>query len=79
MNTTFKRRYDGPRLTAEQAARQGDAVRLAFDAFGGSAAAIAYLNQHDDALGGRPIDLVVASPEGLASVAQAMAAMPRPS
>ena len=35
---------------------------------------VAFLNTHDEALGGRPLDLAVASAEGLVAVEQAMAA-----
>ncbi|WP_116091601.1 antitoxin Xre/MbcA/ParS toxin-binding domain-containing protein [Sphingomonas crusticola] len=74
MNKPFRNRFDGPRLAPEQAARQGRASRLAFDALREPAAVMAFLNSHDDALGGRPLDLAIASPEGLASVERALAA-----
>lgn len=73
MNRPFSRRANTPRLTPEEAARQGKASWLAFDILG-QADAIAFLNTHDDALGGRPIDLAVAGPEGLAAIEQALAA-----
>lgn len=47
--------------------RQTKAARLAIEAFG-LADGIAFLNKHDDALEGRPIDLALASAEGLAKV-----------
>ncbi|HWI85597.1 MAG TPA: hypothetical protein VNT42_04640 [Sphingomonas sp.] len=77
MNQPFRRRFDGPRLSPEAAARQGRASRLAFDALGQPAAVIAFLNTHDEVLGGRPLDLAIASPEGLASVERALAALPK--
>lgn len=64
----FRRRFDTVRLTPEAAERQGRAARLAWESFGSREAAIAFLNTHDEALGGRPIDLAVASVAGLASV-----------
>lgn len=75
MNAPFKRRSDTPRLTPEQAARQGRAATLAFQRLGESAAVIAFLNTHDEALGGRPIDLAVASDEGLRAVESAIAGL----
>jgi uncharacterized protein (DUF2384 family) len=70
----FRKRYDGVRLSPEAAQRQGQAAKLAWTRFGDSAAAVAFLNTHHDALGGRPIDLAVASPEGLAAVEQLLGA-----
>ncbi|NML04972.1 hypothetical protein [Sphingomonas sp. G-3-2-10] len=66
----FRRRFDGVRLAPDAAARQGKAATLAWERFRDNAAVIAYLNTHDDALGGRPIDLAVASEEGLLAVKQ---------
>lgn len=62
------RKSQAPRLSNAQASRQGAVVRLACEAMGGSGAAMAFLNCHDVALGGRPIDIAIASPEGLAAV-----------
>lgn len=69
----FRRRFDTVRLSPEAAARQGRAATLAFEKFRDSAAVIAFLNTHDDALGGRPIDLAVESAEGLEAVEAALA------
>lgn len=76
MNRTFRKSATGTRLDPEQIARQGRVSRLAFDALREPAAAIAFLNTHNEALGGRPIDLAIASPEGLLSVERALAASP---
>jgi uncharacterized protein (DUF2384 family) len=70
----FRRRFDTVRLSPEAAARQGKAATLAFEKFRDSAAVVAFLNTHNDALGGRPIDLAVESPEGLKAVEAALAA-----
>ena len=70
----FRRRFDAVRLTPEQATRQGEAATAAWLAFKDRDAMVAFLNTHDDALGGRPIDLAVESVEGLATVKQALAA-----
>lgn len=61
-------------LASDVAARQGRAASLAFAAFGERDAVMAFLNTHDDTLGGRPIDLAIASPEGLAAVEAALLA-----
>lgn len=72
MNSRFKKSFNGPRLSAEQAERQGRVSRSAFLALG-QADAISFLNGHNDGLGGRPIDLAIESPEGLAAVEAALA------
>ncbi|UZK64693.1 antitoxin Xre/MbcA/ParS toxin-binding domain-containing protein [Sphingomonas sp. M1-B02] len=74
MNKPFRKRFDSVKLTKEEAERQGKAATLAWKAFPEPGAAVAFMNEHDDALGGRPIDLVVASEEGLRAVEQAIAA-----
>ncbi|WP_404713526.1 antitoxin Xre/MbcA/ParS toxin-binding domain-containing protein [Sphingomonas sp. MMS24-J13] len=76
MKTPFQKRSTQPRLSAEEAARQGRVSQLAFSALRQPQAVIAFLNTHNDALGGRPIDLAVASAAGLLSVEQALAALP---
>lgn len=73
MNKPFRNRFNAPRLSPEEAARQGRASKLAFDTLREPAAVIAFLNTHDDALGGRPLDLAVASAEGLAQVERTLA------
>ncbi len=67
------RRAASPKMDAGAAARQGRAVSLAIAAFGNGGDAIAFLNTHHDGLGARPIDLAVASADGLVSVEQAIA------
>jgi hypothetical protein len=58
-------------LSPEALNRQSEATRLAMDALG-AADGIAFLNGHDEALGGRPIDLAMADAEGLAAVGAAL-------
>ncbi len=70
----FRRKFTTVRLTPEQASRQGQVATTAFRLFGGRDAAMAFLNGHDDDLGGRPLDLAIASAEGLATVEAAMTA-----
>jgi len=68
----FRKPFSGPRLDPVSAERQGRAAKLAFEALGREAAT-SFLNGHDPALGGRPIDLAIASAEGLAAVEGAIA------
>lgn len=75
MNKPFRNRFAAPRLDREQAERQGRVSRLAFDALRDPKKVIAFLNTHDEALGGRPIDLAVESVEGLQKVEAALAAI----
>ena len=75
MNKPFKSRFNAPRLTPEEAERQGRISRLAFARLGREGA-IAFLNTHDDTLGGRPIDLAVQGVEGAAAVEAALNVMP---
>jgi uncharacterized protein (DUF2384 family) len=69
----FRKRFVENRLSPESAARQGRVTQLAWEKLGGLAGAAAFLNHHDEALGGRPLDLAVASAEGLKAVEQAIA------
>jgi len=75
LNRPFRKRFDGPRLTQEEAERQGRVTRLAFETLRDSGRVVTFLNSEDAILGGRPIDLAVASAEGLASVERAIAAL----
>ena len=72
----FHKRNIVSRLAPEQIERQGRISRLAFEALGQPAEAITFLNTHHAALGGRPIDLAIASLEGLLDVEQALSALP---
>ncbi|MEP9361280.1 hypothetical protein [Sphingomonas sp. KR3-1] len=69
----FRKRFTSVRLDPGSAERQGRAARLAFEALGRDAAT-AFLNGFDETLGGRPLDLAIASAEGLTAVEQAIAA-----
>jgi hypothetical protein len=60
------------RLTPEEAQRQGEAARHAWSAFQDRDRVVAFLNGHDEELGGRPIDLAIASDAGLAVVTDAI-------
>lgn len=78
MNRPFRKKFDTPRLSPDEAERQGRASRLAFELLGGSAAAIAFLNTEHAELGGRPLDLATRSPEGLLAVEAALAELASP-
>jgi hypothetical protein len=73
MSRPFRNKFDSPRLSPEEAARQGRATNMAFEAFRTAEATMAFLNGHDETLAGRPIDLAVASQDGLAQVERLIA------
>lgn len=66
-------RKSRPPLAADKGARQGRAVQVAQAAFGSTAAVLAFLNTSHPRLGGRPLDLALASDSGLADVEAAIA------
>lgn len=63
------RYFSGPRLSPEQAARQGRISQRAIARLGPQGA-IAFLNNNDEKLGGRPLDLAIESNEGLRAAEQ---------
>jgi hypothetical protein len=69
----FRRARTGERLPIDQVERQGRIARIAFEMLGRDAAT-AFLNTHDDGLGGRPLDLAMASADGMASIEAAIVA-----
>lgn len=69
----FRKKFTAVRLPADSAARQGQVATMAFLKLGREEAT-AFLNTYDEALGGRPLDLAVASAEGLRAVEEAIAA-----
>jgi hypothetical protein len=68
----FNKRRTGPVLSRDAFARQGDAVRAATAAFADAAHVRGFLNTHHGELGGRPLDLAVASAAGLEAVETAI-------
>ncbi|WP_375402600.1 antitoxin Xre/MbcA/ParS toxin-binding domain-containing protein [uncultured Sphingomonas sp.] len=74
----FRSKFNAVKLSPDQASRQGQVARVAWAALGDREAVMAFLNTHDDALGARPLDLAVASAEGLVAVEQAIAARAAP-
>lgn len=74
----FRRPFTTVRLAPEVAERHGKAVATAFKKFGNVQAVNAFMNHHDEDLGGRPLDIAGASAEGLAAVEQRIAAQTTP-
>jgi uncharacterized protein (DUF2384 family) len=75
MNQPFRRRPARvPALSPEEGRRQGSAVRAAQAALGKVDDVRAFLNSHHESLGGRPIDIAIASDAGLIAVEAAIAA-----
>lgn len=70
---SFRKKFTTVRLPADSIARQGQVATLAFLKLGREDAT-AFLNTFDEALGARPLDLAVASAEGLRAVEEAIAA-----
>lgn len=68
----FRKKFTTVRLPADSAVRQGRVATLAFEKLGRDAAT-EFLNTFDEALGARPLDLAVASDDGLRAVEQAIA------
>ena len=62
----------GPVLSRDESARQGQAVRAAAAALSDTQAVRDFLNSHHAGLGGRPLDLALASAAGLAAVETAI-------
>ena len=73
MSFRFKKSRRGPILSRDQGLRQGQAVKSALAMLGQSEAR-AFLNSHHAGLGGRPLDLAVASQAGLSAVETALGA-----
>ena len=69
----FRKSHTKKLMPADAVARQGQIARIAWERMREPGEAIAWLNAHDDGLGGRPIDLATASVEGFAAVEAAIA------
>jgi len=68
----FPNKFTTARLSRDAAERQSKVTRMAWEQLGGKDGATAFLNTHDDALGGRPLDLAVGSAAGLEAVERAI-------
>lgn len=64
------------KLSTDEANRQGRIVRIAFEVMGRDVAR-AFMNEPNEALGGRPLDVATASDAGMQAVEQAIAAHKR--
>ncbi|MGZ8359706.1 MAG: antitoxin Xre/MbcA/ParS toxin-binding domain-containing protein [Allosphingosinicella sp.] len=68
----FRKAGRGPALPLDAQVRQGRIVVAAHSALGSIDAAREFLNTHHDGLRGRPLDLAVASEDGLKAVEAAI-------
>lgn len=66
------KRANTPRLSSDQARRQGEITTIALKALG-SVSAIAFLNTAHQGLGGRPLDVAIESGDGFERVVRAVA------
>jgi hypothetical protein len=64
----FRRKAPSTRPTPEQLRRQDAVLRCAWQTLGESAPVIAFLNTHNESLGGQPLYLALESDEGLLRV-----------
>lgn len=74
----FKSRFNTPQLSHDRALRQGKVTHLAFSMLGGRDPAVAFLNTLNPSLGGRPLDVAMASQEGLTNVMDAIRLLAMP-
>lgn len=70
----FRGRSGRPKMDADLLTRQAQVALLAFQAFPDREASLAFLNEHCDAVDGRPLDVAGASDEGLAAVSAVLKA-----
>lgn len=68
----FRRAHTGPRQSPDAVARQGRIAQLAWASFNDRDTSMAFLNDHNDALGARPLDLAAASEAGYQAVERAI-------
>lgn len=65
-----------PKLSPDEAMRQGLVARYAWEAFGERERCLTFLNRPHPALAARPIDVATASDEGLTAVKRILAETP---
>lgn len=68
----FRSSYGAIPFARDSAERQSKAALLAWEVLGGREPATEFLNNHNEELGARPIDLAIANAEGLDAVKQAL-------
>jgi hypothetical protein len=73
----FRRNLPSARPTPEQLRRQDSLLRCAWDCLGQSGSVIAFLNSHNEELGGQPLHLALHSDEGLLRVERLLGEMGR--
>jgi hypothetical protein len=61
---TFRRSGPAVRFTPDQSRRQNELIRDAWESLKTKEAVIAFLNTHNEALGGQPLGMALASEEG---------------
>jgi hypothetical protein len=69
----MRRPFNPVRMAPDMARRQGNVTRLAFERLGREAA-MAFLNESNDALGGRPLDIATGSVAGFEKIKVAIEA-----
>ncbi|MAW98283.1 MAG: hypothetical protein CMN72_01265 [Sphingomonas sp.] len=72
MTNKMALRANRTRPPADQQERQGRIARIAWLTLPDRDMAVLFLNEHNEALGGRPIDLAIESEEGLLAVERAI-------
>ena len=72
---TFRKSSPIVRFTADQSRRQNDLLRGAWRSFKSKDAVIAFLNTHNEDLGGEPLTLALASDDGPSSAERLLGEM----
>ena len=75
---TFRRKARDPLLSEEHIRRQSQITHLAFTQLGSRDEAVAFLNTHNEPLGGRPLDRAMSGAEGYAEVETVLKSLDRP-
>jgi hypothetical protein len=73
---TFRKYQQTVRITPDESKRQSDLLRCTWDNLGSKTAVIAFLNTHNDALGGQPLSVALRSEAGLMSARRLLQQMP---
>lgn len=68
----FRRPFNAVRPSPDQMRRQGRVAQVAWAELGARDAVMEFLNAHHEGLGGRPIDIALASDEGLLATERAL-------
>ena len=76
---TFRKYAPSFRFTPNQAQRQNDLIRSAWQSLGSKGAVIAFLNTTNEKIGGRPLTLALESDDGLRSAQRLLEGLIQPS